>query len=168
MRKTQVTPKLARHIARHVITNVWQDNLDDWEQVQPGVFQPKDGDYGLVVMGAAFVSAPGVNTLRQCGRLWELLVLMRADGQHEVYGPRHLYEEADWANFIRTLFTHTQDVEAVLTTFEVMAIKTERDRADIGIVSAFVGEAFPTTEEADPEVLDELLEQVDKVVEEAA
>lgn len=154
-----VHPKLARHIATHITAKVWQEDPRAFEQVQPGVFT--SGDQGLVVTGAAQVSEAGTTALRLTGRLWELVVLMYPHDDPIVYGPRHLYEEAEWGSIVGAAVAATSDMQCVLTTFEVAPVRDSEEAADVGAVSAVVGSAFPTDAEPDPELLIELLRQID-------
>lgn len=159
MRRAVVHPKLARQIATHIFALVWDKDPQQYQQVQPGVFT--DGDLGLVVTGAAQVSEPAANALRLTNRLWELIVVMRPDEPALIYGPRHLYEEDEWGAMVGRAVALTMDVQCVLTTFEVMPVRDMQERADIGVVSAVVAKAFPTDTEPDPELVTELLRQID-------
>lgn len=154
-----VHPKLARHVARHIIEKVWQQDARVFEQVQPGVFS--DGEAGLVITGAAQVSEPGVTALRLTDKLWELLVIMVAQDDPIIYGPRHLYDEGEWGQIVGRAVALTMDVQCVLTTFEVAPVRDQQEAADVGAVSAVVGSVLPADTEPDPELLRVLLEQID-------
>lgn len=167
MRRGIVFPDRARRIATHIVENVWGELTDDYEQVQNGVFVAEDGT-ALVVPGAAQVSDPGVETLRRHDMLWELAVLMYADGSMNVVGPRHLYAPDEWAGYVSHMVACTRDVDVVFSTFEVAAIQTEQQRADVGVVSAVVADAIPTDTTPNPAVLDTLMEQCDAAVRKAA
>lgn len=159
MRRAMVHPKMARHVANHIIEKVWRQEATEFEQVQPGVFT--SDEEGLVITGAAQMSEPATTALRVTGRLWELLVVMYPTGAPIVYGPRHLYDEAEWGSIVGNAVALTQDVQCVLTTFEVAPVRNEQEAADIAGVSAVVGQAFSADTTPDEELLSELLHQID-------
>lgn len=166
-RRAMVHPHLARDIASHVIEKVWADDTNDYEQAQPGVFIGPDGE-AVVVIAAAQMSEAGENALRIHGRLWELVALQRPYDPPLVYGPRHLFPSEEWDRILSKCVALTSDVRCVLSIFEVVPITDEQGRADVGATSAIVGAVLPSALEPNPDLLDELLTQVDIITKEAA
>ena len=166
MRRTLVHPDRARTIATYIIEEVWGELTDDYEQTQPGVFVT--GDTALLVLGAAQVSDPGVYALRLTQRLWELAVVMYANDEVLIAGPRHLYSPDQWSKIVTRMVALTRDVEAVFTTFEVAPMTTEQERADVGAVSTMIASAVPAGVDPDPRLLEVLMDQCDIAMREAA
>lgn len=159
-------PDWSRKVATHVIEEVWGEDTNDYEQVQPGVFVSDDG--ALLVAAGAQVSEPGLNTLRLTGRLWEVAALVYASGEVVLIGPRHLYSQEEWSASVTRMVALTCDVQTVFTTFEVAPMTSAYERADVGAVSAIVGAAVPTDVDPNPELLAVLMDQCDAAVQKAA
>ena len=119
-RHEQVHPFLARRLVDMISRDIWC--CERLKQVHTGVFIEQEGQRRvLAVLGCAPISEPAENALRESGLLMELAVLQYTDQEPTVYGPSTSFPEATWDGMILGAARETQDVNCMLSMFEVVS-----------------------------------------------